>query len=1012
MTHNKEIFQEDIMIKYGIAFVLALSLIVCICPVSVKADDTALFATAVPPDLLIILDLTGSMADNPAGDSPSQTNETTCLNTPSNNCSKLNIAKQAIFNILDYNGDGKIDSSDMTGLNIRIGYMRYTGSSCQEISGSNGSGGTWSYSSGCNQIINGIDNGVSNGTTYAKIYCNASGASGSCASVTASGSGNSVRNSTANGGTPLSASLAEARMYMDYNKSQDTLASTCRQKFVLIVTDGEDTYACNGNGSESQSNMNRRRAAVVTYAKALADADYKVFVIGFGSNQSTALKNTLNWAAYYGKTDNPNIVDSWKTGDPGGYTPPAVGSECSTSDDPGSVSLSGYAFIATSTADLKTGLQSVINKIKEGAYAFSQPYIASSRTNDENYIYQASFEPQVLPNDPMWVGHLKRYTILTGGAISPTGIVDAGSVLQSQSASSRVIKTYVGGLINFTNTITPTTFALATGDTSTRDKIVTFIRGGDTSPVNKLGDIFDSNLAILGTPTTLFTDIIDTGNNPTAFAQFRSAHQRTTPDNTRIIIGGANDGQLHAFKTNTLEEAWSFIPPNTLPNLKSMAHDTHPTVLLHSYMVDGPVTTTEAWLCSGSCTQTNKSVSDWHSLIIFGLGKGSSNQLWSSMAKCDGSSNFSATYHSANYPYYCGYYALEATTSPHTTIDSLKWTIGTNAAPGSTAAPYLGQPWSKMSTGRVKIGGVEKWVGFVGGGYNATDCTGGACDTRGKGLFVIDLADGSVIRAFTKADYTDMKYSFPATFTKADIDADGFIDTAYIGDMGGNMWRLKLCKKTDGTSCVTGSWILSRLYDASGETAVRPIYTKPVLSKDMYGYVWVYWGTGDTQNPTDNAKGGQFYALKDGGGTYSYSDLQGLSGSTVYAGLKQGWRIPLTGTGEKVLGDADLYNGVVYFTSFTPAGTDLCSQSGVAKLYEAQYTGGDAYSGSAYTSTTLAGVGIPSAPVVSIGPGGSPNLYVTVSGAGSTDAVILNPKNPPGSGNAPKIRYWRDKRVQ
>jgi len=959
------------------------------------------------------------MADRPDDGTPGYSyNDTTCLATPSDNCSKLNIAKAAIFSILDNNGDGMIDSSDMSSLNIRIGFMHYTGQSgtygnvCDEA-GCNGQASCrpngpaiFDYNNGCNQLVYGIDNGTSNGTTYSKIYC---GSNTSCSSVSASGSGASVRTASASGGTPLAGALTEALSYLTDNKTADTSASSCRQKYAVIITDGEDTYACFGDGTAGQSNMNMRRAAVVTRAKALADAGYKVFVIGFGSTQTSNLINTLNWAAYWGGTDNPSVNDTWKTGNPNGYTPPAVGSECSPSvADPGSVALTGYAFIATSTADLTNGLKAVINKIKEGAYSFSQPYIAASRTSDEDYIYQASFEPQVQPNDPLWIGHLDRYSVTNTGVVSTVADWDAGQKLQGTAASSRSINTYVGGtLINFVSapSLTPSMLGLASSDTGNLAMIRSFISGGDANPTSgnvKLGDIFDSNLAVLGTPTQSFTDTLDLNN---AFALFRTNHPRTTPNNTRIIVAGANDGQLHAFRTGTGDEAWSIIPPNALPSLRLIAHATHPTNLTHTFMVDGPVTTSDAWLCSGSCDYTHKQTTDWHSLIVFGLGKGSQNQLWGSNAKCDGNSTFSGTYDSTTFKYYCGYYALDATTNPSSQIDSLKWTIKTDTA--ASYAPYLGQPWSKMSIGRVKINGQEKWVGFIGGGYNPSSGTCSNPSTcAGKGIFVIDLLDGTIIKAFTQANYSNMIYSFPAAPAKIDTDYDGFVDRIYIGDLGGNMWRLQLCKQADGSTCNANSWSAAKLYDASADTPLRPIFTKPITSIDTSGNLWVYWGTGDTQNPTDSTKSGQFYGLKDGGNTYAYSDLQTISSSSTFSGTKQGWRLPMAGTGEKILGDPDIYGGIVYFTSFTPAGATLCSTSGVAQLYSVSFVSGSS------NSTTLSGAGIASGVMISTGPTGITSIFYGVSGAGSASGGVGNAGNITSTLGAPNLRYWRDRRAQ
>jgi type IV pilus assembly protein PilY1 len=913
----------------------------------------------------------------------------------------MQIAKAAIFNILNSNTSSSntvIDNSDME-LNIRIGFMHYKGSNCAEANG------TWNYSSGCNTLVNAIDNGTVNGTTYAKIYCGATATSTdtdtdtnpTCSSPTDNTHSAGIVNETAIGGTPLAASLQEALLYMKYLDTNDS-AKSCRKKFVLIVTDGEDTYGCNGDGSASQTNMNWRRSLSVASARDLMNSGYQVFVIGFGSNQSTTLQNTLNWMAYYGSISNAS----------GTYVPPATSSVCSSSNtgDPGTVTLSGYAYIATDTSSLLSALKAIINKISMGNYSFSQPYIASQRTSDENYIYQASFEPQSNPNDPLWIGHLMQYGISTSTyAVSSTANWDSETAV-ANSYSSRNIYTYVGGgvisLFDDSGVITPTTLGLASTDTDNLTMIRQYIRGDVNPDAWKFGDIFHSNLAIIGTPSSSFYDTLDQ-NSPTGYASFRSAHPRTTAAATRVILAGANDGQLHAFKTSDGSEAWSFIPPSSLPNLQLIAHTSTTTNLTHTYFVDGPVTTSDVWFGSNSAA---KSSSEWHTYAVFGLGQGNPSQLWSDSDKCDGNGGFSETYGTYS-PYYCGYYALDLTSSPSSQIDSFAWILKTNTGNGSAAAPYLGQPWSKMGIGRVKIGGSEKWVGFIGAGYNSVNCAGSsACDNRGKGVLVVDMSDGSVIRAFTKSTNSDMLYSLPAAPAKIDSDYDAFLDRVYIGDLGGNLWRLKMCASSDDSSCVAGSWTMSKLYDNSSSSTKLPIYTKPAVTKDSAGNIWVYWGTGDKQNPTSSSSGGALYAIIDGGSTYTSSNLTSVSSSVLYSGTTQGWIYSLSGAGEKMLGDVEIYAGKVYFTTFTPTGTDICTSTGTSKLYTLDYITGSA------SITTLSGSGIASSPTISISPDGTANLYVSVSGSGSVSATISNPVNPTQKLGVPSIRYWRDLRVQ
>ncbi len=125
-----------------------------------------------------------------------------------------------------------------------------------------------------------------------------------------------------------------------------------------------------------------------------------------------------------------------------------------------------------------------------------------------------------------------------------------------------------------------------------------FIRGesDDNKDSWKLGDTFRSNPVTVGTPSTYFKDAIDGAGG---FVGFRTGHVRSTANGLRIVVAGANDGQIHAFRTDTGGEVWSFIPPNVLNKLKDIAHKSHPTGLTHQYFVDGPISVADVWLGTG-----------------------------------------------------------------------------------------------------------------------------------------------------------------------------------------------------------------------------------------------------------------------------------------------------------------------------------------------------------------------------------------------------------------------------
>ncbi len=94
--------------------------------------------------------------------------------------------------------------------------------------------------------------------------------------------------------------------------------------------------------------------------------------------------------------------------------------------------------MATNAAELLTALKQAINLIREASYSFATASIASARASDENYIYEASFQP--IGTDPTWAGHLQKYTLNTDGTVA-TALWDAGAVLKSTDADRTAIST-------------------------------------------------------------------------------------------------------------------------------------------------------------------------------------------------------------------------------------------------------------------------------------------------------------------------------------------------------------------------------------------------------------------------------------------------------------------------------------------------------------------------------------------------------------------------------------------
>ncbi len=134
------------------------------------------------------------------------------------------------------------------------------------------------------------------------------------------------------------------------------------------------------------------------------------------------------------------------------------------------------------------------------------------------------------------------------------------------------------------------------------------------------------------------------------------------------------------------------------------------------------------------------------------------------------------------------------------------------------------------------------------------------------------------------------------------------------------MWRVRFFTASDGNSCSTSNWTVSRLFQR--DAGAGAIYDAPSVTKDVEGHVWVYWGTGNKADPSLVTAGltDRVYGVEDAtiSGSYSLSDLENISSSTYTDNAtKRGWYFNLLGSGEKCLADSSIFAGQIYFTTYT-----------------------------------------------------------------------------------------------
>jgi type IV pilus assembly protein PilY1 len=97
-----------------------------------------------------------------------------------------------------------------------------------------------------------------------------------------------------------------------------------------------------------------------------------------------------------------------------------------------------------------------------------------------------------------------------------------------------------------------------------------------------------------------------------------------------------------------------------------------------------------------------------------------------------------------------------------------------------------------------------------------------------------------------------------------DSDSDGFADTAYAGDLRGNLWKF---------TGLSGTASVGRLFQARDPSGnPQPITAAPLVGKDpATGRIWVFFGTGQYFASTDltNTQTQTWYGIKDTGASIS-----------------------------------------------------------------------------------------------------------------------------------------------
>lgn len=346
-----------------------------------------------------------------------------------------------------------------------------------------------------------------------------------------------------------------------------------------------------------------------------------------------------------------------------------------------------------------------------------------------------------------------------------------------------------------------------------------------------LGDLIDSKPEFVGRPVFNYGD--------PGYQDFKTANA----SRAGTVYVGSNDGMLHAFDADTLEERWAFIPSEVIPNLWKLADINYSAK--HTYYVNGDVTISDICVAANCATATQ---ADWRTILIGGLESGGR-----------------------------AYYALDVTDP---TAPKLLWEIN----PSVTGFEQLGYTFGNPIITKRNVDG--KWVALLTSGYNniPDDLTsgfysqtstkfkpiGGHATGDGVGrLYVVDAFSGSLLDTISTtggsvtADATAPNGLAKITAFAFDAEVNNAVTYVYGGDLNGDIWRFNI----DLPAAANVNKVMRYATLRGGSAAfptIQPITTIPELG-EIGSKPVLFVGTGkylETSDLTDTSQQ-TLYAIQD-----------------------------------------------------------------------------------------------------------------------------------------------------
>lgn len=567
----------------------------------------------------------------------------------------------------------------------------------------------------------------------------------------------------------------------------------------------------------------------------------------------------------------------------------------------------GRYYQATDSTGLNAALSSALSDITSKAGSGGAGVTSGTTLTSSSSFYQTTYDPKD------WRGTIKSFGFTSTGTVNTSAAQWTTDTTIVPSANAATFQSW--------NTLSNAAVTLAYGNfspaqqTTLSQGLPTGISGIDlvewSKGTNKaglkvrsvlLGDIINSPL-VLASPSDKTASDLSGDTSYSTYLATKAANMNTS------LVVNANDGFVNVINSANGTRRYAYMPSSVLPSLRLIADTNYVNGVSHKFLVDGQVGVFDA-----------QSGTAWKTLAIGGTGAGGKT-----------------------------FYGLQLFDASAGNVIKALWEVSAPST-ASTANAFndLGYAYARPEVARLANG---RWATFIANGYGSNSGV--------AALYVLDALDGSLIRKIV-IDSTETTNGLSSV--KLKVNSSNVVQAAYGGDLKGRLWKFDLSATSSDSWGVAFSG--KPLFTTAGG-ATQPITAQPLLADNALGGKQVFVGTGKFNETADktNKDLQAFYSVWDadgGTGQLTVSSLQpqaitgsfsGSSGQfltttqndTTYPAEK-GWYLPLVYnnvlTGERVINQASIVLGRIVFTTASVDTTDPCASFGTGKLVEL-----DAFSG-------------------------------------------------------------------